>query len=262
MNRLTLDEHDVSELTALLTLVGEDGGPVLPWAFLRRLKDFIGCDCLGINGVDSVERRWYFDQEPDDEGDWFSTAEQCAAEQLEDDPFWTHYWDCLPCGYPDITGESRTVTAISDFYSQRRWLAHPMYLDVFRGEDFRHHEMMLCLPDGVGRTFRLLCFRGPGSDFGERERFLLTLLRPHIEEAYRAAQRRQTTASLTPRQKEVLALVGEGFTNRQIGRRLHTSEDTARTHVNNIFVRLGVTSRTAAVAKAMPEHQLASTLTP
>lgn len=112
--------------------------------------------------------------------------------------------------------------------------------------------------DGADKDVRLICFRGVGSDFGERERFLLTLLRPHIAEAYRAMQRRAAAATLTPRQVEILELVAEGWTNRQVARRLEMSEATVRTHLNNIFTRLGVTSRTAAVAHGLPDRLIPS----
>lgn len=49
---------------------------------------------------------------------------------------------------------------------------------------------------------------------------------------------------LTPREREVAALVAEGMTNRQIGESLYVSERTAETHVENILMKLGFTSRT------------------
>lgn len=49
---------------------------------------------------------------------------------------------------------------------------------------------------------------------------------------------------LTPREREVAALVAEGMTNRQIGENLYVAERTAETHVENILMKLGFTSRT------------------
>jgi DNA-binding CsgD family transcriptional regulator len=48
---------------------------------------------------------------------------------------------------------------------------------------------------------------------------------------------------LTPREREVAALVAEGMTNRQIGESLFVAERTAETHVENILMKLGFTSR-------------------
>jgi len=46
-----------------------------------------------------------------------------------------------------------------------------------------------------------------------------------------------------------LQFVAQGYTNTQIGRRMRLSEGTVRTHLNHIYERLGVTSRTAAVTR-------------
>jgi DNA-binding NarL/FixJ family response regulator len=53
-------------------------------------------------------------------------------------------------------------------------------------------------------------------------------------------------ASLTPREREVLALVGRGLANKQIARRLGISEKTVKTHLGRAFQRIGVSDRTQA----------------
>lgn len=55
---------------------------------------------------------------------------------------------------------------------------------------------------------------------------------------------------LTDREREVLALVAKGLTNASIAERLYLSDKTVRNHVSNIFTKLGVTDRAAAVARA------------
>jgi DNA-binding CsgD family transcriptional regulator len=57
--------------------------------------------------------------------------------------------------------------------------------------------------------------------------------------------------TLTAREREVLAMVAEGCSNREIGRRLEISERTARTHVSNILQKLGLPSRTHAALFAV-----------
>ena len=52
---------------------------------------------------------------------------------------------------------------------------------------------------------------------------------------------------LTGREAEVLGLVAEGLSNREIGERLFISAKTASVHVSNILRKLGATSRTEAV---------------
>ncbi|MGV0745449.1 response regulator [Mycolicibacterium sp. XJ870] len=58
-------------------------------------------------------------------------------------------------------------------------------------------------------------------------------------------------ASLSAREIEVLGLVAQGRTNAEIGRILHISEATVKTHLLRAFHKLGVSDRTAAVTTAM-----------
>ena len=53
---------------------------------------------------------------------------------------------------------------------------------------------------------------------------------------------------LTPRELEVISLVAQGRTNKDIALELHLSVNTVKRHMNNIFVKLGVLSRTQAVS--------------
>ncbi|MEV0519185.1 response regulator transcription factor [Nonomuraea sp. NPDC050405] len=101
---------------------------------------------------------------------------------------------------------------------------------------------------------RIFLFRGPGPDFSERDRALLTLLRPHLHEAYLDAERRRHPAPrLTPRQWQLLHLLAAGHTNLQIARRLGVSEGTVRKHLENAYRRLQVSNRMDAVTRAFPE---------
>jgi two-component system, NarL family, nitrate/nitrite response regulator NarL len=56
---------------------------------------------------------------------------------------------------------------------------------------------------------------------------------------------------LTDREREVLKLVAEGLTAPQIGRRIHLSTATVKTHLSHLYEKLGVAERAAAVAAAM-----------
>jgi DNA-binding CsgD family transcriptional regulator len=59
---------------------------------------------------------------------------------------------------------------------------------------------------------------------------------------------------LTPRERQVLALVSQGATNRQIGEALFMAEKTASVHVSRILAKLGVQGRTQAAAMAYRQH--------
>ena len=63
----------------------------------------------------------------------------------------------------------------------------------------------------------------------------------------------RTTMALTPREREILVLVAQGRSNREIARILLISERTARTHVSNVLTKLGLASRTQAALWAVRE---------
>lgn len=80
--------------------------------------------------------------------------------------------------------------------------------------------------------------------------------RMDAERTHRLLTGERTTASpLTTREIEVLRLVAQGQTNRQIAADLVISKHTVSRHLTNIFTKLGVTSRAAATAYAY-EHQI------
>ena len=56
---------------------------------------------------------------------------------------------------------------------------------------------------------------------------------------------------LTPREREVLVLLGRGFPNKQIASKLRVSEKTVKTHVGRVLAKLGVTDRTQAAVLAV-----------
>jgi DNA-binding NarL/FixJ family response regulator len=62
--------------------------------------------------------------------------------------------------------------------------------------------------------------------------------------------------SLSEREKQVLRLVAEGLTNKEIARALIVTENTVKTHVTSLFNKLGVDSRARAVAVAANEGLL------
>ncbi|GAA3148507.1 hypothetical protein GCM10017687_77210 [Streptomyces echinatus] len=57
-------------------------------------------------------------------------------------------------------------------------------------------------------------------------------------------------ASLSPRERDILALIGDGLTNREIGRRLYLSEKTVKNHISRMLAKLGVQRRVQAAVLA------------
>ncbi|BCW17914.1 DNA-binding response regulator [Arthrobacter sp. NtRootA9] len=64
-------------------------------------------------------------------------------------------------------------------------------------------------------------------------------------------QLRNPDGILTPREAELLGLLTEGLSNRELGRRLFISEATVKTHLAHIYAKLGVETRAAAIATAI-----------
>ena len=64
------------------------------------------------------------------------------------------------------------------------------------------------------------------------------------------ARMRSPQPNLSARETEVLRLVADGATNNDIAARLHISDATVKSHLVHIYTKLGVSSRTAAVASA------------
>jgi DNA-binding CsgD family transcriptional regulator len=246
---VTASETDLRTLAGIVSDPRQDLPAVgLPPSLLADLMGQIRCDELTFAGLDSARRETWFAQ----------TIPAIPTGDPLDQEHWSHYWDCKPGSYPDRSGDLRSIVKIADFYSARQWHATGMYSDYYRPWGLEH-ELQLCLPAGPGKatgpgqTARLYFLRGPGPDFSERDRALLVLLRPHLYQAYLDAERRRhPIPQLTPRQKELLRLVAAGHTNAQIARRLGISEGTVGTHLENIYGRLHVSSRTAAVTRAFP----------
>jgi two-component system, NarL family, response regulator DevR len=57
-------------------------------------------------------------------------------------------------------------------------------------------------------------------------------------------------AGLSPREREILALIGDGLTNREIGKRLYLSEKTVKNHISRLLAKLGVQRRVQAAVLA------------
>lgn len=113
----------------------------------------------------------------------------------------------------------------------------------------------------------------PAIEAGATGYLLKDTPRQRLFEAVRAASRGETSLTpsvatrllgrvrddaprLSPREVEVLALAAEGSTNREIGRAIHVSEATVKTHLLRAYEKLGVNDRTAAVVAALRQGLL------
>lgn len=77
-----------------------------------------------------------------------------------------------------------------------------------------------------------------------------TVLSPAVASRLVSAVRAPGSEPLSAREREVLALVAKGTSNREIARELFISEATVKTHLTHLYAKLGVKDRAAAVATA------------
>ena len=246
------------DLRALAGIVSEDradlpDGEGLPPSLLADLMGQIRCDILSLDGWDTGRQMCWFSQE-------IPSFSDAAGYEGMDEVVWAHFWDCQACSYAARTGDLHSVITDMDFYSARQWHSTVCYTDCVRPLGLEH-SIAVFLPSALpptaspGSFVGLTLLRGPGPDFSERDRAVLTLLAPHLDRAFRDAERRRhPVPRLTPRQTDLLHLLAAGHTNTQIARRLGISEGTVRTHLENIYERLQVSSRTAAVTRAFTDR--------
>jgi DNA-binding CsgD family transcriptional regulator len=242
MERLTVTNQDMRRLEGLLdpSLPCEPEDDIAP-GFLDALRDLIGCDDVTIQVMD-LDRRSIRLQESSAEPE----LDPDLGAELER-VFWEGFWDNLGCSYPQRTGDTR-VTRGSDFSTADSPVSE--YEEMIGCQAF---EMLVPLPMPVsdGLDHRLLLFRNEGPDFTGRDVLLMELLRPHIIEMHARQLRHQRgEPDLTRRQWEILRLVATGCTNRQAASALRLSERTITKHLENIYLRLNVQSRTEAIRAA------------
>ena len=77
-----------------------------------------------------------------------------------------------------------------------------------------------------------------------------------LERIRRCPEEHDELQALTPQQKRILDLVGEGLTNREIARRMLLSEKTVKNYVSSMLAKLGFTSRTQAAVFAARHSDL------
>jgi DNA-binding NarL/FixJ family response regulator len=73
-----------------------------------------------------------------------------------------------------------------------------------------------------------------------------------------AISQRGKISHITSRQEELIASISEGLSNKEIAQRFGLSEHTVKAHLNRIYRKFGVTSRSKLMAQAMKGRQAAS----
>jgi two-component system, NarL family, response regulator DevR len=85
---------------------------------------------------------------------------------------------------------------------------------------------------------------------GKGESLLDPAVTARVLERLRKPAEDDALADLTPQERRLLELIGEGLTNRQIGERMHLAEKTIKNYVSNLLAKLGMSRRTEVAAYA------------
>jgi DNA-binding CsgD family transcriptional regulator len=244
VERVGVSERDLRRLVDLVdpARCGDDGA-YLPTSVLQDLVDVLGCDEVDLQVMDPYLR---------DPGGLQTSAGSLLDGHDLLSLFWPAFWEAY--SYPQQSGDFVSVTRLSDPLPGVRLGPRWSQLRDAEGADAASPfcATVPLPPSGTGDR-RLLLWRRDGTDFTDRDVLLLSFLRPHLMlmfERHMASQ--ASLPALTPRQWEILRLVGGGSTNGQIARALHLSEATVRKHLENTYTRLGVNSRVEALARTAP----------
>jgi DNA-binding CsgD family transcriptional regulator len=236
------------DLRALMAVV-EDGRrddhtEGLPWAVLDGLAGLVTCDQVSFAEADLSHGRSLLDQ-------WLEGGARGIDVGNGDIP--DGWWECirsfLPCGYAERTGDYASVVRWSDFYTAVE-LRNTSFYAEFHGVAGLGHGLHAAFPTASGHFRKISFWRNSGSDFSERDRLVVQLLRPHLYEIFRDFQHR-AVPRLSRREREVLELADLGLSNTDIARQLYISVATVRKHLEHIYDRTGARTRTAAAARTM-----------
>lgn len=142
--------------------------------------------------------------------------------------------------HQDPLRQVRGAQKHTDYVTHRAYQRLELYQLVDRPLGVEFMMQLRLRPDGP-RPSRIEFDRND-RDFTERDRAVLDLLLPYLERHCGCG------AKVTPRQREILSLVAEGLTNGEIASALDISPETVRKHLEDAYDRLGVHTRTGAIA--------------
>ena len=233
-----LTSRDLQAALGALHAIGEDA----PADFARRgvasLSGLIGSDLttLSVCDLDTNHRSVVTD-----------APGAISARQIQ--VFDRHFHD-----HPLVRAHGRNPGAvtrrISDLVADSAFHETPLYNDYYRPIGIRHAMAMPIYVDA--RLLVSFVFNRAGSAFGEREVELAEAVRPHLANLYRLGSNLPSASDspLTAREREVLEWVAAGKTNRDIAAIVGAKPRTIEKHLERIYEKLGVETRTAAAARA------------
>lgn len=242
-------------LDFLLEAVAVEGPAPFPPHVLAGLRRVVGCETVSY-------REWSPQEQLEsslaaDEPEGTLRVWRAYRQVRHDDPLCGGAWDGGPLPDRERVGQALTI---SDFISDREFRRRGLYAEICKPLGVRA-VMKAFLPTG-GATGVSFVFDTARSRFTDSDRLALQCLIPHLIQLRRNAHARKTyqvlldsTATarttlqrLTPRERVVLARAATGETNTAIAQALFVSPGTVRKHLEHIFDKLEVRTRTQAAA--------------
>jgi len=237
-----------SDLSAVLEFVelawANTGRLAFPLETLEGLARLIPCDEFGYAELDRINQH---------------TIEHVGSDgSAHDDAlFWGIVGDHPLCrhqqSYLDFSAKR-----LSDVVSRSRLVRSRVYADWFAPDGIAAElEVGIARSRRITRNFVLSRTHG---DFSDRDVAVLQMVAPHLARIHEMSRLRGAVEPadrdrLTAREGEILELVAAGLTNAAIAERLWISPGTVKKHLDNVYAKLGVANRAAAVAQASPKAQ-------
>jgi len=177
-----------------------------------------------------------------------------------------HFFEHPLVRYHGFEG-GRVTRRISDSLSRSEFRRTAIYADYYQRVGLEHTVAVPLLIDE--RRLVSVVLNRRGLDFSERDCERLEVLRPHLAFLYRQAGRHDASpghaeattvqpatpdagpAGLTPRENEVLHWLAHGKTDAEIAALLGLSPRTVQKHLEHVYIKLGVETRTAAVMRSV-----------
>ncbi|MGY6025439.1 helix-turn-helix domain-containing protein [Streptomyces spinosirectus] len=246
-----MSRHSITErhMRAMLDVVDDarhaDTDEVPPLILLEGLGRLVPCDLAEFSEVDIPTRRSLGGQ----------AVEYGGHYQEPDEELWYLWKHQHPhCADVERSHGHLEVAQMSDYMGVRDFRNLALFSEYMRPFV---NMLVVALPTAPGRLRKYHLSRVSARPFTERDRLTLQLLRPHLIGIYReAARRRHEPVRLTPRELDVLRAVANGLSTEEIAGQFVVSTSTVRKHLENTYRKLGVSSRTAALARVFPEPEL------
>jgi DNA-binding CsgD family transcriptional regulator len=166
-----------------------------------------------------------------------------------------HFHKLDPLHPRRLAASGRSLVTLPDVVPRAALERSSYYRDFMRPLGM-YHEAELVLRDGAAVVGGISLLRDESRPaFGAAELALLAKVRPYVAYAFRSRRGGAPALdapTLTPREREVARLVCRGASNRGIGRALGIALPTVKSHLEHVYAKLGVRSRTQLVVRLGP----------